>query len=318
MPAGGSGFDVAVPPGGYRWWYVDALSDCGQYALVAIAFIGSVFSPYYHWSGRGRPENHVAFNIALHGPDGRAWAMTERGQASLTRSANRLQIGASSLTLTADGGLELAFREIALPWPGQGLLPRRIEGQVRIAATARTVWPFQLDETGQHFWMPLVPAASVEVEGNVFAQRRWIGHAYHDSNWGNRPLQQDFLGWDWARGRTERGEVALLYDARLTGGGRRSLALHLGPDGLLHAMPMAARQTLPRGFWGVKAGIACDAGDAPEILTRLEDGPFYRRNLVRTRLDGRDWRMMQESLDCTRLDNPLVRLMLPFRMPRRA
>ena len=54
LPDGQSGlerpeFDWPVPPGGYCWWYVDATSDCGQFALTVIAFVGSVFSPYYHW-----------------------------------------------------------------------------------------------------------------------------------------------------------------------------------------------------------------------------------------------------------------------------
>ena len=40
-------FDGAVAPGGYRWWYIDAFSDDGQHGLTIIAFIGSVFSPYY-------------------------------------------------------------------------------------------------------------------------------------------------------------------------------------------------------------------------------------------------------------------------------
>jgi carotenoid 1,2-hydratase len=35
-----------VAPGGYAWWYLDALSDDGRHGLVVIAFIGSVFSPY--------------------------------------------------------------------------------------------------------------------------------------------------------------------------------------------------------------------------------------------------------------------------------
>ena len=51
-PEGGYGnahprFDAPVPAGGYSWWYVDALSDDGRHGLTIIAFLGSVFSPYY-------------------------------------------------------------------------------------------------------------------------------------------------------------------------------------------------------------------------------------------------------------------------------
>ena len=44
---GAPGFDQPVAPGGYLWWYIDAISDDGQYGLTIIAFVGSVFSPYY-------------------------------------------------------------------------------------------------------------------------------------------------------------------------------------------------------------------------------------------------------------------------------
>ena len=46
-PDGVAGFDAAVPSGGYRWWYLDGLSDDGRHGLTIIGFVGSVFSPYY-------------------------------------------------------------------------------------------------------------------------------------------------------------------------------------------------------------------------------------------------------------------------------
>ena len=45
-------FDLNIPPNGYGWWYMDGLSDDGTKAVSVIAFIGSVFSPWYSWSGR--------------------------------------------------------------------------------------------------------------------------------------------------------------------------------------------------------------------------------------------------------------------------
>ena len=41
------GFAQPVPDSGYRWWYVDGFSECGRFGVTVIAFIGSVFSPYY-------------------------------------------------------------------------------------------------------------------------------------------------------------------------------------------------------------------------------------------------------------------------------
>ena len=45
-------FDQIVPHNGYAWWYVDALSDDGENGITIIAFIGSVFSPYYAFARR--------------------------------------------------------------------------------------------------------------------------------------------------------------------------------------------------------------------------------------------------------------------------
>ncbi|HEY2743863.1 MAG TPA: carotenoid 1,2-hydratase, partial [Polyangia bacterium] len=59
-----------VRPGGYAWWYFDAVSDDGARALTAIFFIGSVFSP--SWAARvrrgenPRAEEHLGVNLALY------------------------------------------------------------------------------------------------------------------------------------------------------------------------------------------------------------------------------------------------------------
>ena len=53
-------FNIDVPPGGYAWWYIDGVSDDGTRAVSIIGFIGSVFSPWYAWSGRGDPTTTAA------------------------------------------------------------------------------------------------------------------------------------------------------------------------------------------------------------------------------------------------------------------
>ena len=93
----GPRFDGAVPANGYRWWYLDAESDAtgpdgGRFGLTVIAFIGSVFSPYYKASGRSAPENHISLNVALYGPRGRRWTMTERVLIAPKRIAVALRL----------------------------------------------------------------------------------------------------------------------------------------------------------------------------------------------------------------------------------
>ena len=123
-------FNQAVGPGAYLWWYVDAISDDGQHALSIIAFVGSVFSPYYTsaFAKHGaavRADNHCAINVALYSRGQRRWTMTERGAASVECTANHFQVGPSCLRWTGSC-LEIDINEISVP------LPQRVRGQVRV------------------------------------------------------------------------------------------------------------------------------------------------------------------------------------------
>ncbi|MDH4413385.1 MAG: carotenoid 1,2-hydratase [Rhizobium sp.] len=281
-----------------------------------IAFIGSVFSPYYHRSGRRDPQAHVAFNVALYGPDGHAWAMTERGRRSLSRDRSTLQIGKSSLRFDGSG-FTISFNEVFLPWPGQRLLPKRMRGEMHLAPAFSADQSYHLDAAGRHIWQPVAPAGRVSLSCDDLANGGWVGQGYHDMNFGSRPLEADFAGWDWARGETADGRAILLYDSVLSSGVNSRFGLTYSTSGEALEFDPPRRQVLKRGFWGVDGGIACDEAALPVLHASYEDTPFYRRSLVETTLAGDRVVMMHETLDCRRLAMPLVRLMLPFRMPRK-
>lgn len=91
-----AGFNVDIPHNGYAWWYIDAISDDGREGLTIIAFIGSVFSPYYAFArrrGPADPLDHCAINVALYHEAGKRWTMTERGRGRVARNANSFLIG---------------------------------------------------------------------------------------------------------------------------------------------------------------------------------------------------------------------------------
>lgn len=305
-PTLGPGFDQPVPPGGYLWWYLDAISDDGRHALCLIAFIGSVFSPYYAWAGRRDPQNHCAINIALYGRQPR-WAMTERGHGALARTPHALAIGPSSMAWH-DGGLDIHIAETATPWPSP------VRGQLRLSPGVLPARSFDLDDAGRHRWQPVAPLARITVALQHPCQA-WQGDAYFDSNAGSEPLGRGFAAWHWARGRDAAGAL-ITYDRVLAGGAARNLALHVGHDGALAAIASPGLRPLPPGLWRVAAAAPADAGSVPQLQQRLEDAPFYRRHLIRTQIHGQARVMVQESLDATRIDHGLVRAMLPFRMPR--
>ncbi|MFO1337379.1 MAG: carotenoid 1,2-hydratase [Burkholderiaceae bacterium] len=306
---GGPGFDTALGPGGYAWWYLDALSDDGRHAVTTIAFIGSVFSPYYARArrrGRAEPEDHVAINLALYGQGPRRWTMTERGRPALHRDAHQLAIGPSSLRWV-DGALEATIDEWAVPWPS------RVRGRIRIEPQLSPGQFFVLDETGQHRWQPIAPRARVTVELQA-PRLAWSGEGYLDANWGEAPLESCFAGWHWSRSALPDGGSLISYDTRPRQGAPRRLNLRVLPGGVVVSVPARAAKALPPSRWGVARHTQGEA----RVLQTLEDGPFYARSLLATRWQGQDLRTWHESLDLDRFDARWVQALLPFRMPRRA
>ncbi len=293
------------------------MSDCGRYGVSVIAFVGSVFSPYYAWRGRTDPEDHVAINVALYAPHAHRWTMTERGRGALDRGATHFRVGPSSLQWHGDR-LVIDFDEIAVPRPPHQFLPRRMAGRITLTPHAITDRAFDIDTQGNQRWWPAAPSANIELAFTKGDMPGWHGHGYHDTNWGLRPLEASFRRWDWARGALADGESVVLYDADLCTDEQVFLVLRFDRGGTITEHEEPPYSALKPGFWGVGRGAHADPGTTPVIARTLEDGPFYMRSIVDTRLFGQDVRLMHESLSGTRFANPVVKAMLPFRMPRRA
>jgi carotenoid 1,2-hydratase len=267
-----------------------------------------VFSPYYALArklGRGDPLNHCALNVALYG-ERKHWALTERTRADLRRDETTLTIGPSSVVWDS-ATLTIAIDEITVPWP------TRLKGTVRVTPATLIEQTFALDADGAHRWHPIAPCGRVEVD-MVEPGLRWSGNAYVDCNFGDAPLEDGFIRWDWAR-MPVAGGAAVLYDASRRDGSDLSLALRLGADGSVEAFPPPPRSRLPSTLWRVSRQAR--SGDAvPVVVKTLEDTPFYARSLIRATLFGRSTLGVHESLSLDRVANPVVRAMLPFRMPR--
>lgn len=304
--------DAQVPPRGYAWWYVDALSDDGDHGLTLIAFIGSVFSPYYFKArrrGQDDPKNHCSLNVCLYGKE-RRWTMTERRAGSLLQSASSLTIGPSSLRWNPDETLTVNFDEVGTP------LPRRVRGQVHLTPLFINESSFTLHDNGRHHWWPVAPSARVEVTLDSPALR-WTGHAYFDRNWGDEPIEDGFVCWDWSRAGMG-DETAILYNMNRRHADPLSLALRFAPDGGLSAFAPPRNYPLPRTpIWRVPRATQSDDGHPPRVAETLEDTPFYSRSVIRTHLLDRSVTAVHESLQLDRFRSPIVQFMLPYRMPRR-
>jgi carotenoid 1,2-hydratase len=304
------GFDVRVAAGGYAWWYVDALSDDGTLGLTLIAFVGSVFSPYYAWARRGGdsdPRNHVALNVALYGTRGKRWAMTERGRGSLRLSRDTFVVGPSTVAWRGDA-LCFDIDEVSVPWPG------RLRGSVRVHPQAVVARSYPLDVAGRHRWCPIAPAARVEVD-LARPGLRWSGHAYVDSNFGDEPVADPIRRWHWSRTALPGG-TAVMYDVEERDGRRDLLALRFSDAGDAEPFEAPPERVLPRTGWRIHRATRAEGGEAT-VLRTLEDTPFYARSLVRHAVLGQPREGVHESLDLDRFRSPVVQAMLPFRMPRR-
>ena len=301
-----------MPPDGYHWWYVDALSDDGETALTLIAFVGSVFSPWYFRARRRGPADpleHCALNAVLYRPGGKRWAFTERGRGAVERETERFAVGPSEIAWRGDH-LRVLLDEMSVP------LPVRLRGEVRLFPETlnRQSWP--LDANGLHHWQPVAPRARVEVDLDAPAER-WKGSGYFDSNWGADSLERSFLGWDWSRAEID-GRGVVLYDVERTDGSHEALALGFDRDGSAAPFEPPPQTPLPKTAWRVRRGTRSERPAAAGVVRTLEDTPFYARSLVRSELLGRPCVAMHESLSLERFASPWVQCLLPFRAPRRS
>ncbi|WP_092690992.1 carotenoid 1,2-hydratase [Tranquillimonas rosea] len=273
-----------------------------------MGFIGSVFSPWYRWSGRREPQNHCCLNVATYGPGGR-FAMTDRGRAALKQSRDTLRIGPSAMAWRG-GRLEIDIDEIAAP-----PLVSRLRGRIVLTPAAMTDRELTLHPNGAHVWRPFAPTARIEVD--LGRGWQWGGHGYFDANFGRRALEDDFSYWTWGRFPLRDG-AACFYDATRRDGSTLAVGLRFGPDGRAHRLPLPPKTPLPRSLWAVRRETRADEGHGARQVKAMLDAPFYTRSAVRTRICGEDTTGVHEALDLDRFASPWLKPMLAVRVPRRA
>ncbi len=273
-----------------------------------IGFIGSVFSPWYRWSGRREPQNHVCLNVATYGPTPR-FAMTDRGRAALRQSAGELRIGPSRMAWDR-GALVIDVDERGAP-PRLG----RLRGQIRVTPQAVTTLSVDLTPDGRHRWRPFAPAARIEVD--LDPGHRWRGHGYFDANFGEAALEADFRTWTWGRFPVGDGAVTF-YDGVRRDGSLLSQAFAFDGGGRATRIEPPPPARLPRTFWRLARTTRADPGFLPRQTLAMLDAPFYSRSMVTTRIGGVETTGVHEALDLVRYRQPWLKPMIALRVPRRA
>jgi carotenoid 1,2-hydratase len=346
---GGPLFNEPVADNGYLWFYIDALSDDGKYALTIIAFVGCVFSPFYAKARRENPAgvnpmNHCAINIALYaGVDGQAvnrhdlqqWAMTECSSADGTSKVeiSKTRFKVSSTTLNWDGQqLTIDIDELSIPFPApksiQAPFSRPVRGKVVVTPLAIFNESHALDVALKHQWRPIAPLSRVEVQ-MVSPDITWQGAAYWDSNAGSEPLEAAFRSWNWSRTKPTKTNAAtdIIYHLMRYGatknGTKDSTTFKLAKrfsvtktGGKVADFVVPPDAALSQSAWGIPRHTVCDALTIPTVIKTVEDTPFYARSIVSTSMNGAHVTMFHESLLLTRFSTRWVQALLPFKIRR--
>lgn len=246
-------------------------------------------------------------NVAVYARGASAWALREGPLDPAARGAAGVAIGASSMRWEGDR-IIVDVDERTTPLRGA---PRPVRGRIVLHPEARTDLELSIDERGEHRWWPAAPLARIEVD-LPWPGVRFRGHGYYDANAGARPLESAFESWHWSRAR---GDGALLtYDVACTSGASHSLAFRVSSRGEIDDLERVHTTRLARTFWALPRRARVDRGHGGRVVRTLEDGPFYARALVETRLGGRPVLAMHETLAPHRLRRDWVQRIIGARM----
>jgi len=318
----------AVPARGYRWWYVDGLSDDGRRGYTAIFMVGSCFSPWLAsraWRGEAVPaQEHLGVHVALY-EDERpvAWTMTEYGLSDLEATSDQLRLGSSSLRFEPDGSLTGSIDELTAPpfFGGIGL-GARMRGRFRFhPGETGEAAPLELGRSPSgdaHHWHVRAPHGRLEVD---FERPgfRFTGRGYHDTNWGEGRLEEAFVRWSWARFH-EAHRSRILYAVTPRQGEARGFVLDGEPGRpTIARAPGAVRWgDLVKTGWGLSAPLGFSVEEpvqeSASVVRWLDRTPFYARYVAK--LEGIEG--VGEYLDLDRFQRPTVQFLLRWRMQRRS
>ncbi len=282
-------------PGAYEWWYFDARSADGQWALACIWFLGNPFSPYYAEAARGQggdPFAAPALFFALY-KEGHLHAyhfsQFEAGVDVGGSLPTCLRFGPNTLTL-ANGQWQMRLTD-------ENANGRHLDAALSFTAPplVSAVTESDVFDT-DHSWLPAAPFCTVigqitlrEAHNPGAETIRFEGTGYHDHNWGRLPFDAAIQDWYWARAALGGTRAAVLYHVRPKGGKAALTHLLLFENGELRRHETDCQVTLSRrtlsGLGALYATrLTASAGDLQTEFVlegRLDSAPFYVRALCR-------------------------------------
>ncbi len=318
-------------PGSQEWWYFDAISDDGRYAVVIVWYAGLPFDPDYgvatlrHLKDPSRypapdPLDHAAIGLSLYDRGKTvAYALNRYAADRFSHTAEPFEvaIAGSHVSRDADGyrlhvetpardGLRTILADLRFtPAFATGSLERDLGGA-----------------GGPHHW--ILAAADCRVEGSIRLGEddgpaiEFHGRGYHDHNAGAEEISAAWVRWRW--GRVHIGnKTSIYYQAEPRDGRKRSLWV-VCEDG----QPVDVRDDVPlrldewrRNPLGIRYASSLAVEGAQWRHRNLVDyGPFYLRWLSEFTVGGETATGICELLEAAKLHNPWFNWMIPYRLKR--
>lgn len=202
-------------PGGYEWWYFDAIDPASGYSFVVIFYQGNPFSGRYIQQleqegnpAKSGPEHFPAISISVYkntGPVYYSFTEFDKSDCHFSTEVPSVKIGSHSLAA------DFAPEELRYMLNLQEELPSgdRIEAHLcfrspRLASGA--IANQEIDQKSKdHLWNLIQPRAEVTGSVRLFRDSTiahdipFNGNGYHDHNTGQEPMRDEFKDWYWGR-----------------------------------------------------------------------------------------------------------------------
>ena len=197
-------------PGGYEWWYFDAVAIDDRHSLVVIFYEGNPFSPSYIDAQQEPseiapvPKNFPAVSISVY-EDGKPiyYSFTEYSaeQGTFDEARPFVQVGGHSMRTSKSAGDLIYELQLQESLPSGDKLKATLE-----FSSEGTGLSFKSsgEQTAGHQWNLVQPRS--EVEGTIHIETKkddkvisFEGRGYHDHNTGHEPMREEFSDWYWGR-----------------------------------------------------------------------------------------------------------------------
>ena len=281
--------DLLQSPGGFIWWYIDAL-DAKLNGLVMIWSFGLPFLPGYLKAARdGHPEppqQWPSLNLALY-RDGRPcfYLLQRYAPEDAEWYGDSWRFGATEIVRNEANGMRTVTANIDCPVPRS---QHKLHGQIRLTGRAPRIDPsLQQTPDPRHEWCPVTgpSVCTADLTWGGASRFELDAPAYHDRNGGDRPLDQ--LGidhWIWGRTIGSNGtRIHYLVWPKGEDQDVRTWVFDIAPDGLItrQAVDEANLHGPCTAWFGVPYWRRVALGGSGEVRTGqlVEDGPFYLRSI---------------------------------------